>query len=369
MEKDFYIVNENRDTLWALGAENVKTHHGQADQYFAATAFHEEVEPGQYYLVYDNRELKCEIPVYVFKNWQTQIFIMCGKQPVFATVRISIEHDGFAWDNPQNIQLDSLASKLHNGIYVLPEDLKMNAADGKWDNPMLGILAAYTYLLSDSISDDAFFDTILHNLENYILDNHSAPDLVALRLLAATHFKKEIPNEPLIAPCMVAAGLDVFRRQSIKMDSLIPANGIVESILTKLRADSIWTTYTPLPYKKPDIPRSRSSSSEKGMGVSPGAMPVPSAPAQIERAEKRFDPEKDWVTSSVFAELIQNQATDVNSIASSLQLTKNTVIKTLNKLNDSAHFDMVATALLGSSNVKENAFNMVNSKIDKLLKF
>jgi hypothetical protein len=379
LEKDFYILNESREVVYALNAENTKTHSGQANEFFGTVAFSELMLPGQYYLVYSGRQVKREMPLYVFNGWQTQVFIMCKNFPLFGSLRISIDRNGFTAHSFQTARLDALAQKLYNKIYVLPEPLKLDAAHGKWENPMLGILATYMYLLTDSDNDNNLFNTILYNLQTNILNNTMAPDFVALRLLGALHFKKEMPEEPLAAPTMIATGITAVLQQAIKNENLIPANGLVEQILPKLKGDSAWTTYEPLPFKKPKKVVTKTISSPYMDHIEERNSPLESPKAELgfEPIEKYYSkapsnpkPIKDWVAASLFSQLLENKMLpDVNTLAAQMQVTPNTIKKTLERMSKERTLNAVASSVSESTGTKFGEMTeMVRQKVQGLLR-
>lgn len=349
----FFILNENRELIYTLDSTNTRTYSGRAIEYFGCVVFSALLSYGQYYLVYNSKTLKREIPVYIFQNWQTQLYLMIKNIPCFNTLRISIERDGFSMDSDQNKQLDALIQKMYNGIYFLPPELITYAGHGKWSNPMLGILASYMYLLTNDTKEDELFQTILHNLQDRILRNKMAPDLVALRLLHAVHFKKEIPREALPAPCMIAAGMNAFLKQSFENEGLIAKNSIVEKAFNNLRCDSIWTAYDPLPLKKKkeekaqkgiayEKSESLSYSTIKEIGVVAGQKALP--------ANYKFNPDKDWITTTIFNLLLEgSKKLDIKTLASQMQITGNTVRSAIKKLK-SNKLETIANSILENKN-------------------
>jgi len=346
--KGYFILNDKREIAYALDIWNTKADFGENTEsgYYGWIAFHEKLPAGQYYFVYRDKKLKREMPFYIFEGWQTQLFMMIKAFPLFASARISIEKQRFTLNNTQNLQLDALIQKMYNGIYFLPNDIKQHASHGKWENPMLGILACYMYLLTNESEDDSLFITILENLQNKILRNTTAPDLVALRLLGAVHFKNEIPQEPLLAPCMVAVGLNAFLKQSYEIEKLIPRGGLIEKLLGKRHADSIWTTYDPLIIrsgnKKSKLVKSKDLLESLPQDVRQKPEPVIS----------KFNPSKDWVTSTILNQLSGDEFVSISDIASQLQVTSNTIKVSLNKIQKEG-LDSMTAAIWGDKKEEE----------------
>lgn len=402
--KGFFILNEQREVIFTLDEHNTKSESGQHIEYFGCIGFHERVPAGQYYLLYQQEQNCKEMPVYVFESWKSQVFMMLADGPVFASTRISIEAGRFSWQNPENMQLDALIQKMYNRIYFLPDDLRQAAVEGKWTNPMLGIVASYMYLMTANREDDKLFATILDNLEQNILFNKTAPDLIALRLLGAVHFKKDIPQTALTAPCMIAAGMDVFLSQSFHNEGLIQKGSIAEQVFENRKGDSIWTTYDPLPVK------------ERRTGV-PGSgievLPVPrvgdadAAYTEYEGAEEgsgadgytengdngqeagneadefrnkggtyyepqknvapEFVPKQDWVSTSLFSQLLESKSSlDIPALAAQLQVPGNTVKLALYKLSNPAQLDAAAGAALDADLEQQQIDKAVKTVGDKI---
>lgn len=363
-EKGFSILNEQREVVCSMNKSNTESNSGQDTEFYGSIAFNQQLAPGQYYLLYKSNTMSREMPLYVFHDWQTQLFLMLKEKPMFSTARISIEREGFSPQNPENLQLDSLIQKMYNGIYVLPQNLKEVAANGKWENPMLGIIACYMYLMTRDSKDDQLFEQILGNLENFILNDRDAPDLAALRLLAAVHFGKPLPGQSLSAPCMVSAGMSIFLKQSSLDEKLIRKGSIAEKAFKTMHAESIWTTYDPSPVKRGSRSKKKASKQSQ-LDVYVQVNREKSVPAI------QFDPGTDWITATIFDQLSSTRAEPViDDLATQLQITSNTVRLTLNKMKKADNLNAVANSILGdnlSSKELDNQLKSIQGKIDILL--
>jgi hypothetical protein len=396
--KEYLLLNDKREVLFKINASNTKfskdTAHlqGKGKEYFAWIAFHEKLPSGQYYFIYRGNKIKREMPIYIFHGWQTQLFMMIKNLPIFASARISIERQGFSMRSRESLQLDALIQKMHNGIFYLPDDLKQAAANGKWQNPMLGILAMYMYLLTDEKKDDGLFNMILDNLQSGILGDEAAPDIIALRLLLATHFKKEIPTQPLETPCMVAVGINAFLKASYKNPGLIPKGGIVEKMLNNMQSDSIWTTYSPLVV--------RVGQEALQMRADKKVSKFTEMPEDIKNLDEvlkkkepklisdnldnnvgrnyiisypKFNVEKEWVTANVLNKLaakIDSETFDLANFAAQLHVTNNTIETNLKKLKKGKNLDIMVRAIFGGNEHKseghDKAMENIRRNLDNL---
>ena len=244
--EDFVLLNGDREIVYELKNDVIKE-----DLELGWLALHAELPSGQYYLVY-NGGMPREIPVVLFDNWQTQLFITFRKGPIFSTLRISLERKGKGF-NPESqgfsYAIDAIIQKLHNGIYYLPDDLLVEIADEKWESPILAILGAYVYLQSKRRDKDNLFRVILANLEEKILRT-TCPDIEALKVLFALHNNQEVPNIEFSEPCMLVAGMKAIVQASYQNELIVAENSITEQVIDRLYDDSVWTSYVPLSITK-----------------------------------------------------------------------------------------------------------------------
>jgi hypothetical protein len=310
--KNFYILNKKRELFLALSGEMV-----QEDFNFGWLTFHAKVPCGMYYLHYSgipgNKESPArEMPISVFTNWQTQVFLTFKGRPLFSTLRISIERpeEGFKNDDPENYMLEGVLQKFANGIYYLPEAELISLAYKKWENPMLAILCAYIYLASDEWKNDDFFKDVVDKLSDCIL-NTGAPDIVALKIIKALHFNEPLQKMTLSEPPMLLAGLQTIVNACPKNPSLIKRDSFAERVLDKLYTDSVWTIYYPEPVREPKT---------KSRTVKPSV------------AVKY--PKVSWTEDTILdiLETKSGKNLEIPDIAKRLNLTPNVVMKSMSKL-------------------------------------
>ncbi|MGE6397100.1 hypothetical protein [Chryseobacterium scophthalmum] len=239
----FSILDSNRKKIYQFNEENIKE-----DKNEGWLAFHTRLSQGIYYLVYrGHRSTKREIPLQVFSEWQTQFFLTFKKTPIFSTARIQIVQP-FGDDiitQKDNLQLDALLRNMQNGNYYVPKKLIDKTASNKWYNPMLAIAVCYAYLLSPQETDNDLFRTIIRNLEHKILNYSDSTDIKIIKLLAAAHFREELPFLDIDTPCMFNVGIKALIEQSIRFPERIDISGLCELILPDLNSDMVWTSYTP----------------------------------------------------------------------------------------------------------------------------
>jgi hypothetical protein len=327
----------------------LKDEHIREDIQQGWMAFHTALKPGVYFLVYYGNK-KREMPLYVFPDWQTQLYVMFKRTPIFQTARIQLRRvdSGANVNEVDNLELDALLQNMHNGIYYVPQYLINKTADEKWFNPMLAIVVCYAYLMSDDKNNDALFRIVIRNLREKILKSDHSPDLMAIQLLAAIHFKEEIPYMSLQVPCMLMAGMKAFIRQSVSRNGGVALAGLSEKITESLHNDMVWTSYAPL--KQHIDPEDRLSAtgrrinretdidlissmavkdilfgkSIKGLNL-PGFNPEP-----------KFNMAKDWISQSIVNQLSLETPQEINrsELALQFQISLSLVTKRLREVQD-----------------------------------
>ncbi len=311
----FSIIDSNREEIYVLNAffvkENVKE---------GWLAFNVRLPHGQYFVRYSGKKSR-EFPVYLFEQWQTQVFLTIDKQPCFGSLRILIKRplDGFRHHDRKILELDAILQKMQNGIYYVPKRLIDLAASGKWDDPMLGIIVCYVYFLSTTKDSDNLLELMLHNLEHVILKSSNSPDIKALKILSSIH-KNEKANVNIDQPCMFLYGLKAALKKAQNMPSVIPEKSFTEKIISDVYFDTVWTSYKPQRVtKRFQDPFKRVSSVYSQIVSSPKKASIPKKPS--------------WVTSSVFNAILDDHATTVRDLAIQLNLTQNVIKQNLKTIN------------------------------------
>ncbi len=237
--KGFSLLGPDRKRLALL-----RPPHIAQDIAYGWMAFQAALAPGVYYLSYEGKGANREIPLYVANGWQTQLFMMFGSEPLFASARIAINNptDYYAFSH-NNAVIEGAVQKMQNGIYYFPPQ-ELNAfVNDKWYNPMLALLAAYVYFLNPKSSPDTLYQTVVENL-GHILGN-DCPDVQALQIMAAKHYGHVLPAITVKAPCMLLAGMRAIVRATSQNEEIIADGSIADKIATRLYTDTLWTTYRP----------------------------------------------------------------------------------------------------------------------------
>jgi hypothetical protein len=83
-----------------------------------------------------------------------------------------------------------------------------------------------------------------------------------------------------------------------------------------------------------------------------------------------FDPQKDWITSSVFSQLSNDKQVDINQLASQLQVTANTITQSIKILTDKDKQDVIAQSVIsgqGGGDVQD-ALKNLNDNMGSMIK-
>lgn len=222
---------------------------------------------GLYYLVY-SAEPKRQMPLYLFESRQTQLFMLFSKAPVFESARIYLAAiwEGFKAYSPQDSvenKIDAATRFLQNAHGSVPVGLLDDLFNGKFQEPMRGLLAAYILLKGRAEKADfynEFFDKehpdlverkedyfriVVQNLSNLL--GSEAPDVKAIKLMS-TDFMDDYKNETyqFTQPPLFSFGLrEVIRRASTN-SGLLPAGSMLIQIAPKLKTDSVFSSWEAL---------------------------------------------------------------------------------------------------------------------------
>lgn len=142
----------------------------------------------------------------------------------------------------ENLALESALSELRQGRRMKSRQLEDLLLNGKFMNPMLGIVGAHGLLLSREPALDRL-RVIVGNLGALM---HGSPDVAALRFMVATRGgTADAEPAPISWPPMLAAGF----RAVVEADRLHPgrlvANSLAERAASRLLSGPVWSTWQP----------------------------------------------------------------------------------------------------------------------------
>lgn len=219
------------------------------DTTYGWVAFSVQAAPG-FYALHETSAGGREAALHVFRGWQTQVFILHHTAPRLETMRIFLGGigQGFHPADREAGAIDLALGALHAGVHSLPEDQLHILLSGKFTNPMFGIVGAHILLQQwqrgpSSRRDPGLLEMVLGNLEGLV---PGSADVAALRLLAGPLLGTRPVGLAFRHPPMLRAGLAAVVSESALEPTLVPEEGVVDDIATRVLADSPWATWTPL---------------------------------------------------------------------------------------------------------------------------
>jgi hypothetical protein len=189
-------------------------------------------------------------PIYLCARWETQVFLPAEKRPFLSTLTLNMAERGAGF-NPNDetalaaqVVLDSLASDDDSALVT--SDRMSALLQGKFQNPWLGILAAYSLLRSEDRVKRKERSEEATQKRSYLLDHvlgflgqiGDHPDVRALRLNYS-----EPASEPFWYPPLLRAGLKRVQQHSTRYAETIPLDSLTDIVLDSLVANSPWTAW------------------------------------------------------------------------------------------------------------------------------
>ncbi len=188
-------------------------------------------------------------PVTLSQDWITAVFVpnlATEAAPQLSSIQMfRPDRNWLAMDEPweqlMRVSEQALAG-LRRGYPELKPDEIRSLLQGKFDNPMLGLLGAHCMLLAPPV-DEAVFAEVLGNLDN-LIPGH--PDLIALHL-AARRLNIPLPAAPAPEqaqwPPMLAASYRELLASDRQAGGAIVPNSQAEAAAPALVASGPWTTW------------------------------------------------------------------------------------------------------------------------------
>lgn len=283
-------------------------------------AFSAKADSGFYIARYRIGEFGRDVAVFLPSQWQTQVFLTYHGIVLPQSMRIFLAHpeDGFHATDEIIRSVDVALTGLQNNDSRIPSGVMQDALQGKFDNPMLGLLAGH-FLLRSERPDANLVEMVFGNLEGLIPDS---PDLAALKLMAASRFGAPLGEFGIAFPPMLRAGLEALLTLSTDYPELVPEDSLLDRIATRLMADSPWSSWESLDY------------------LDAGVLP-----------SREGGEEVDWVQAAVLDSLEQilkkDRGYDVKDIARSLRVPARTVGKAIDALDRRTSADLRGTFMKG----------------------
>ncbi len=253
LAEDLSVINETGGVVCDFSPGQIKRITDDRTDDGAKTgwlAYSVQASSGFYFLQFGGNPPR-QVPIQLYPNWQTQIFLTHHGRPLFEGMRIFMARveqgfhlQGFRPKDEIADAVDKGLIGLQNNLDLLPRQQMRFLLDGKFENPMLGLIGAHLLLRRQEF-DGAFLNFVFNNLDA-LLPN--SPDVQALRVMAASRSNIRASIPPMQHPPMLRAGLEGVLAASANQPELLPENGLIESVSTRLYADSPWSSWA-LPQK------------------------------------------------------------------------------------------------------------------------
>lgn len=203
------------------------------------------LRPGLYFITYKGTSSHRVIPVQIFAGWQTQVFLMMHKKPLFNSLRILMSGGwtGFYANDFESKAMDQALMKMENRHLSLSADDSRSLAVGKWENPLLGILWCYTYIIDEKFDQEELFSTIVRNLTTKILFQNELADLTAIFLLRRGSGRMNLSILQQSGIPLFRVGFREFVNASYSSPDIIPVGSIMSFLAPKLCSDTVFTTF------------------------------------------------------------------------------------------------------------------------------
>ena len=194
------------------------------------------------YLLHDLHEPYRTTLIQLYPGWQTQLFLTFDKQLRYDTLRIflSAVSRGFEPDDNWARAVDLALSVLIRGQGAIPLDARQILLEGKFENPMLGLIVAWL-LLREADVPQQLVDLVLDNLDRLL---PQSPDVQALRAVFASRFPALVSTATPIrdVPMLYQAAVELIRLSTSHV-KLLSSDNALHRINGRLYADCPFTTW------------------------------------------------------------------------------------------------------------------------------
>jgi len=210
-------------------------------------AVHMALEPGLYFLFYQDGEDSRLVPLYNFAGNYVQCFLCIADKPQFGTLRIfNTSERYFKPEQSVFMLMDVLLDQLQNQKLRLEEDLVRYAMDQQNGNASFILLTAYLYLSSASEADHELLDLISAKLEVLLGVSYAyVNDIAAIGMMRMNILGLDMTGQSIVMsePPMIRKGFEALVNASLTNSNLIPVRSLNDFIAENLFHDSPYTTF------------------------------------------------------------------------------------------------------------------------------
>jgi len=209
-----------------------------------------------------------DLPIQLCSGWQTQLFLMHRGAPLLQTTKIFFAHkgSGFRPQDHETEAADVALNGLQNNRDLLTESALNLLLNGKFENPMLGLVGAHVLIQRQralrarfssgdrkATSEEARqrdqlqkrIAVVLRNLNRLL---PGSPDVAALNLLAGT---PSVRSKVMVdEPPMLRLGLRALMKEAGSRPEVLEPESSIPAIAPLIYADTPWSTWAPIAEKR-----------------------------------------------------------------------------------------------------------------------
>lgn len=245
--------------LFLVDAHGVRVAHASGsevetdDRWIALSA---EAAPGDYLLRYEGPGEPREMPLLLASGFRTYLFASVAADrelagahgpayPRLEAASVVMGRGPFQPDDEVAMSADRALEVLSAGRGDVRGRGMQDLLDGKFDNPILGLLGLHVMLNREKPPPADLLEHVLRNLRGMLGD--AAPDVVALEVRVAAAVGRAAQVIPLERPPLLRAGSEALLTAAVDRPDLIVAGSPLEGATVRALADSPWTSWAPEP--------------------------------------------------------------------------------------------------------------------------
>lgn len=235
-----HLETPRGDVLWLL--EHAEIHD---DGWLAVSA----AAPSGDYLLHDLSDPPRTIPIQLYPGWQTQLFFTFDRRLLPATQCefFSRRERGFLPNDDWARAADLGLSVLVSGRGAVPADVRRVMLGEKFENPMLGLIAAWL-ALRDSNTPEELSGQVLANLDALLPDS---PDVQVLRIAHARRYGGKLSLPPIRRTPLLQIAAGELIRAAAEQPWLLADENILDDVSARMYSDSAFTSWRPIEKELP----------------------------------------------------------------------------------------------------------------------
>jgi Caspase domain len=235
------------------------------DPRFGWLAFHVAAPHGTLFLRFTG-EPDRETSLQLYPGWQTQLFLMHREKPLLETMKIFLARlgAGFRPKDQESGAADVALNGLQSNQDLLTDGALKHLLYGKFENPMLGLVAAHVLLqrqrdlqtrlslenrkprAEEQKQRDERQRTVRIVLQNLSRLIPGSPDVAALNLLAGSIIPPSPQTFTFSTPPLLRPGLMAVISEAIRRPTILGQDSLIPQIAPLLYVDTPWSTWQPI---------------------------------------------------------------------------------------------------------------------------